>query len=57
MWMNWDDNYEVTKKIIIESQEAEKALTNPKVCYHYWVNYVGLNEVYDYCQLCGVKKC
>ena len=55
--MNWDDDYEVTKKIIIESQETEKALNKPSVCYHYWVHYVGLKEVYDYCQLCGVKKC
>jgi len=54
MWIEWDD--EITKKIIIDPKEAEKALKIPAICYHRWVPYVGLREVYDYCELCGVKK-
>lgn len=47
-FLSWDDDNEVTKKI-------ELPIPN-KGCMHIWREYVGLNEVYDYCILCEKKR-
>lgn len=63
--MNWDDwqymtwNYgwddeEPTKKIIIDTKEAEITIIK-KCCSHEWLTYTGLKEVFEYCKHCNEK--
>lgn len=34
----------------------EKPEEPKKVCFHEWVEYLGLNESFIFCKLCDVKK-
>lgn len=50
---DWDD--EKTEKVLIdELPKSSYGLAN--CTFHYWIKYVGLRQVYYYCQYCNVKK-
>jgi len=51
---DWEDD-EVTKKMELTKQAAEK-IFNDTSCWHQWLTYTGLNEVDQYCKLCGEKR-
>lgn len=59
------------RKEVVESIDFGKAMPSHSVvnnayaitlpnaiapCYHIWVTYNGLGDVYDYCKVCNVRK-
>lgn len=39
-----------------EQLNLEPIESKSAVCFHEWKNYLGLNESFDYCTKCGIKK-
>lgn len=53
--INWDAwNDEITSADI--NPNADIARSSKPICVHSWVTYKGLQEVFDYCKKCSVKK-
>lgn len=50
---DWDD--EEIKKAELNKKQAEKVF-NDVTCWHQWIVYTGLNQVDEYCKLCGEKR-
>lgn len=49
---DWD---EPTK--VISPEEAKKIFNDKKKdCFHDWITYTGLNEVFEHCKNCHEKK-
>jgi len=38
-----------------DETEEIKLPIDKSTCYHRWVTYTGLNEVFQHCDLCGLK--
>jgi hypothetical protein len=56
-FMSWyDDDDEITKKIILTPEEAKQIFDQIPGCNHRWKQYTGLNEVYDICEFCEIKR-
>lgn len=57
-YISWDWGDEVTKKIDLSDIIKEKALSPRQEIphTHMWVTYTGLNEIYDFCSWCDIKK-
>lgn len=49
--MNMWDWEEITKKIEIKPEEKKD-----DYCFHFWVDYTGLMEKYQYCKVCNKKR-
>lgn len=53
-FITWDD--EVTKKIDLNDLFKDKPKPEKNLCPHIWVEYIGLNEKFDFCKFCNQKK-
>lgn len=55
-FLTWDDEDEITKKIVLNPEEAKRLFSDEKECGHIWKDYTGLTEVSQYCIFCDKKR-
>lgn len=56
-FQNWDDDYFYpSQKPKAVEEKAKVDLDKQKYCLHDWIKYVGLNESFEYCKKCDLKK-
>lgn len=51
----WDDE-EITKKLVLSPEEAELIFGDLTKCNHIWKLYMGLNEKFQFCEICDEKR-